>query len=38
MRKYGLSEIYLFFNTVSWHGPWWYGAEGSLVLNYTNDQ
>ncbi len=37
LQKQGWGDIYL-CNTVSWQGPWWYGAEGSLELHYTNDQ
>jgi Protein of unknown function (DUF2490) len=36
MQKQGWGDIYL-CNTLSWQGPWWYSAEGSLELHYTND-
>jgi len=36
LQKQGWGDIYL-CNTLSWQGPWWYSAEGSLELHYTND-
>jgi hypothetical protein len=37
LQKQGWGDIYL-CNTFSWQGAWWYSAEGSLELHYTNDQ